>query len=289
MPEHHISFNYGNPIFNCRNALVLTAVDLGCAIPFPSRVMLLHTTPPAAAQPPLCTPELRRPHHPSCCVRVHRCHHSLLLCVSTLSFINHARRTATYALITRQSVAQPLPATVPSNSGTSTTVLLSCSCAQSILRYASSPITPSARKTYSAAPSSSFCPLDGLRAGRTDCARVGRTVRGSDGLCAGWTDCARVGRTVRGSNGLCAGRTDCARVERTVRGSDGLCAGRRNGLCAGRTECARVERSVRGSDGLCTGRTDCARVGGRDLAAALERESVARRCPASCESLCVVK
>ena len=146
------------------------------AIPFPSRVMLLHTTPPAAAQPPLCTPELRRPHHPSCCVRVHRCHHSLLLCVSTLSFINHARRTATYALITRQSVAQPLPATVPSNSGTSTTVLLSCSCAQSILRYASSPITPSARKTYSAAPSSSFCPLDGLRAGRTDCARVGRTV-----------------------------------------------------------------------------------------------------------------
>ena len=30
MREHHISFNYGNPIFNCRNALVLTAVDLGC-------------------------------------------------------------------------------------------------------------------------------------------------------------------------------------------------------------------------------------------------------------------
>ena len=30
MPEHHTSFNDGNPIFNCRNALVLTAVDLGC-------------------------------------------------------------------------------------------------------------------------------------------------------------------------------------------------------------------------------------------------------------------
>ena len=29
MPEHHTSFNDGNPIFNCRNALVLTAVDLG--------------------------------------------------------------------------------------------------------------------------------------------------------------------------------------------------------------------------------------------------------------------
>ena len=26
MPEHHTSFNDGNPIFNCRNALVLTAV-----------------------------------------------------------------------------------------------------------------------------------------------------------------------------------------------------------------------------------------------------------------------
>jgi hypothetical protein len=30
MPEHHTSFNDGNPIFNGRNALVLTAVDLGC-------------------------------------------------------------------------------------------------------------------------------------------------------------------------------------------------------------------------------------------------------------------
>ena len=30
MCEHHTSFNYGNPITNSRNALVLTAVDLGC-------------------------------------------------------------------------------------------------------------------------------------------------------------------------------------------------------------------------------------------------------------------
>ena len=29
--KHCTSFNYGNPIFNGRNALVLTAVDLGCS------------------------------------------------------------------------------------------------------------------------------------------------------------------------------------------------------------------------------------------------------------------
>ena len=45
MPEHHTSFNDGNPIFNCRNALVLTAVDLGCEIEITYSIDCMHHPP----------------------------------------------------------------------------------------------------------------------------------------------------------------------------------------------------------------------------------------------------